>query len=745
MLRLSLLPIPLIVSLLISLLPSVVPDGAMATDTPSPRAGRFAQEVPHAYGTADGLPSEDILAIRIDDGGSVRAVTASGAAVWTGAGWRPVPSEPRDAHRDIVVRGDVRFLATDAGLVAEKGGDRLRLIGGGPARQLALSPGGRLLVAAASGLWEERPDGTFARRVADDGRGRHWAATDVLGVAFDAGGRLWFATRAGVGCRTESGWRLHSGRDGLPYADVTVIRAGRAGDVWFGTRLGAVRLGPEGWAYRQGPGWLPGDEVRDIAIGEDGDVWFATDRGVGRLERRPMTLAEKAEHYEDEIDRCVRRTPFGYVSSVRLAAPGDRSRVHRPGDDNDGLWTAMYGAGQCFAWAATRRASARRRAREAFEALRFLQEVTRGGDPAPPAGFVARSILPTTGPDPNRGSPERDLRHRREVDGMWKVLRPRWPRSADGKWYFKADTSSDELDGHYFFYPLYHDLVADTPAERDRVRAVVRSLTDHLIEHGYRLVDHDGLPTRWAVYDPDSLNRDDRWRVERGLNSLSILSYLAVAAHVTGDPRYTEHEQELAYRHGYAANLMATKLHLGIGSGNQSDDEMAFMCFYNLLKYTRDEGIRRRALVTFHEYWCLVRPERNPFFHFAYAAFGRGAVHRDGWGARRLDPDDGWLADSVATLRGFPLDLVNWPRRNSHRLDVTRLGPKRGIDPGRAERRARGHLRDGKVLPIENRWVQQWNTDPWQLDYPGDGRTLAPGTPFLLACYMGLYHGFVTE
>ncbi len=99
---------------------------------------------------------------------------------------------------------------------------------------------------------------------------------------------------------------------------------------------------------------------------------------------------------------------------------------------------------------------------------------------------------------------------------LWKVYEPRWPKSADGKWYFKTDTSSDELDGHYFFYPLYYDLVADTPAEKKRVREVVRDLTDHLIQHDYQLVDHDGKPTRWAVYGPKSLNGDHRWRVERG-------------------------------------------------------------------------------------------------------------------------------------------------------------------------------------------------------------------------------------
>ena len=52
--------------------------------------------------------------------------------------------------------------------------------------------------------------------------------------------------------------------------------------------------------------------------------------------------------------------------------------------DNDGLWTGMHGAAACFAWATTGDPVARQRAERAFEALRFLSEVTQGGEhPAP--------------------------------------------------------------------------------------------------------------------------------------------------------------------------------------------------------------------------------------------------------------------------------------------------------------------------------------------------------------------------
>jgi len=72
------------------------------------------------------------------------------------------------------------------------------------------------------------------------------------------------------------------------------------------------------------------------------------------------------------------------------------------------------------------------------------------------------------------------------------------PLSSDGQWCLKADTSSDELDGHYFFYGVYYDLVARSEEEKRAVRDHVAAMTDHLVDHNFQLVDHDGTATRWA-------------------------------------------------------------------------------------------------------------------------------------------------------------------------------------------------------------------------------------------------------
>ena len=601
------------------------------------------------------------------------------------------------------------------------------------------------IAATSHGLYAQPfPESlSMERMLVQDALGRQWATHDVLGITQDSLGQLWFATRAGVGCQTSTGWQFYTGQDGLPYNEFTQISAGPRGEVWFGTSKGLIRFRDGQWGYRQGKRWVPNDIIHSVKVDPHGHVWVATQTGVGVIRQQTMTLSEKAAHYEHEIETYIKRTPFGYISEVTLPEAGVKERIQYHDSDNDGLWTSMYGAGECFAFAATGNQDAARRAHQAFRALAFLQEVTQGGAHPAPKGYVARTIRSTTLPDPNDGRLERDKRFAKERDSLWKVYEPRWPVSADGKWYWKSDTSSDELDGHFFFYPLYYDLVAQTDDEKMAVRKVVAALMDHLILHDFQLVDHTGTVTRWGTYRPEDLNHHPDWWVERGLKSLSMLAYLAVASHITGDARYLEIQQRLIQDHAYDTNAMIYKIHRGLGSGNQSDDEMAFMCYYSLLKYTPAGSFRDRMLTSFYAAWRNEAPEGNPFFHFAYASQVHGTEVTDPWGRYSLLPSGDWLEDSMNTLKGFPLDRLNWASQNSHRLDIVVLPSNNSIDLLQEDTRLRGHLRSGKVLPVENTHFNHWNTDPWNLDYGGSGNTLASGTVFLLPYYMGLYHGYI--
>ncbi|MFH1739791.1 MAG: two-component regulator propeller domain-containing protein [bacterium] len=677
---------------------------AASQELPAVRVGEFLQEVRVFYTTDHGLPSNDVERIWTAEDGSLRVSTPRGQALFENGRWR--------------MRGDNTLP---------------------PERGVATGANGEIVRGDASGLYLHT-NGKSERLFPSEGS-RSWAMTDVRCVSFDGDGNLWAASPQGVVCRTNAKWRLFTGQEGLPYNDFTCMAASPDGAMWFGTRKGAIRYNGEEWRYRQGLRWVPDDEIRDMTVtSSDGSAWFATQAGVGVIRFEPMNLAKKAKYYEDAIDKYHRRTEYEYVLGVGLDKPGDTTVVHRHDSDNDGLWTSMYGAGQCFAYAATRDPRAKERAKKAFRAMRFLGEVTQSGSHPAPKGFVARSILPTSGRNPNdNDSPQRDRENQRR-DPMWKILDPRWPISEDGQWYWKTDTSSDELDGHFFFYGIYFDLVAETPKEKAAVRAHVDALATHLVENDFNLVDHDGTPTRWAVYSPKSLNGDPRWIGGRGLNSLSILAYLSTAQHITGDSKYADAADRLVEEHNYLQNIMVPKMQTGPGTGNQSDDEMAFMSYYNLLRYEKDPQRRAQVLRSMWQYWRNEEPEMCPFFNFVFAAQTINNQSSTSFDSRRFRTSETVLSEAVDQLIRLPLDRFSWSHTNSHRLDILPLPFQRD-----ARGRAKGYRVNGRVLPVDERYFNHWNTDPWALDYGGSGTELGDGNVFLLPYYMGLYHGFIVE
>ncbi len=269
----------------------------LARETPF-RVGRFNQEIALHRERQGGLPSRNVLRIVADGQGRTVAETDRGFARWQGDQWQPC--DPLPLRRTPSLPPDTEQT------------------------QLTSAPDGKKwALASQQGLFEKAGGEDWRRLKVADGLGRLWAESDVRGATYDTQGRLWFASLAGIGCRELNGqWRFWEGKDGLPYNDFTSAAAGPDGSVWFGTRRGAVRLQDGQWAYRQGLRWLPHDEVRGIHVDAENTVWFATPAGVGCLARRPLTLAEKAEFYEAEIDRYNKRTSYGYVDSSRLSGTG---------------------------------------------------------------------------------------------------------------------------------------------------------------------------------------------------------------------------------------------------------------------------------------------------------------------------------------------------------------------------------------------------------------------------------------
>jgi hypothetical protein len=475
----------------------------------------------------------------------------------------------------------------------------------------------------------------------------------------------------------------------LPVNEITVVNAESPSVTWVGTRRGAVRVARESNTreYFAGLRWLPDDHV--LGIGIDGNAaWVETPKGFARIDYTPMTLVEKSRAFVERIQ--ARHNRWGLTADSHLKVAGDLSTNQPVSTDNDGLWTAMYVAAECFRYKVTGDADARENARRGMQAIMRLEAIT--GRP----GFPARSFI-RTGVDVQPSDGE-------------------WHDTPDRQWRWKGDTSSDEIVGHYFVYPLYHDLVAED-AEKPALRAVIDRITTHILDNDYQLIDVDGKRTRWGFWGPDVIWEDPD---ETGLRALHMLAHLRVALHLTGDAalrqRYQAAYDDLIKTHKYHWLTRNQKIMVP-GSINHSDDELAFLSYYPLLAYERDPALLEVYRQSLERSWQIERPERNPLWNVIYAA---------GTGAKEFDQ-----AQSIRTLREIPMDQIQWTVENSHRLDVP-------VDPMADRKNRRQAL---IVLPYDELPMHKWNGNPYNLDGGSGGRSEDDGAYFLLPYWMGRYHG----
>jgi hypothetical protein len=500
---------------------------------------------------------------------------------------------------------------------------------------------------------------------------------------------------------------LRDGQPPPPYRDLTTGVRLADGTLWIGSKGGLLYRAPgkQDWRLLHSRRWLMDDHVVELGVAADNAVHVQTATGTTKIVPGATSLARKMTEIHAELRR--RHVRDGLVGSIQLKTPGRvEDGYSQADDDNDGLWTSLYVAAETFRFATTGDPQAKKNAWQSLQALMFLEKVT--GIP----GFVARTFLPITEPKPNSGE---------------------WHRSKDGKWWWKGDTSNDELVGHYFAHAVYYDLAA-TAEEKEQIRRVIARITDHIVDHGLYYVGPSGKPTTWGVWAPEKLNRELRWIGDRGLNSLEVLSHLKVAEHITGKASYGRVARDLIDKHGYALNTVWQK-HIWPPEVNHSDDQLAFLAYYPLLRYERDSQLRAIYLASLEYSWVIERPEQSPLFNFIYAASrqaGRWTNTSQRPESPGIEPASYDLLQCVQWFRDVPQDLIDWTVKNSKRDDIDQRVPNR-----------HRHTISPRVLNVAERPLMRWNGDPYQLDGGADGRSRDDGTYILLPYWMGVYHRFL--
>ena len=520
-------------------------------------------------------------------------------------------------------------------------------------------------------------------------------STHISAIAMDSKGKIWIGTPLGLNSVSPDGsWTSIQGRDGLPVEEITALAIDKKDRIWIGTSQGAILYTPyeEGrqWYYRAGKRYLINDHISDIEIAEAGmPVFFNTKDGLSKIEDVERTLREKADIIEGRIDKWHRR--MGLVAECTLDDAETPTSSTIQDGDNDGLWTSYHVGAMSLAYASTGDIAYLKSAKESMDAMIMLQNVS--GTP----GVLARSVVPI------------ELRSQKSEQ---------WRETPDGKFLWKSDASSDEVNGHFFaFYTYWEHIAKHDPKEAALIKEQVRTLMNFIVDNNYQLLDWDGERTKWGFWNPENLNDKPEHYLETGLYSAQILSFLKVSWYITGDKKFKKHYDYLITEHGYLGNLLLEKK-IFPDSDNHSDNQLGFVALYPLLQLEFDPRAREALQRTVRRHYQILSKDNSSFYYLVAAT---------------IDPDYVDIKSGVEELRQIPTDRRQWGMINSNRKDVV-WSPHED----RFKRRQLLH-----VLPADERNFGKWFVPPNYPDGGGDGKSEDDGSHWLLPYWIGRYHGFI--
>jgi hypothetical protein len=491
----------------------------------------------------------------------------------------------------------------------------------------------------------------------------------------------------------------------MPWTDLTIIE-NIDGKWWFGSRKGAFMLNINGkYNYYHGERWLPSNEVVDIKKGADRSILILTQKGLGHLHFEKMTLAEKADYFEQQTRK--RHIRHGFNADLVGMKNGHLGTGYLRDSDNDGLWTSMYLGGQVFRYVSTK-------SPEAMENIKAsMQAMTRLYDVNPVAGFPSRSFA-RSGYIPQLADPHR------------------WQHAPDKEWDWKATTSSDEAIGHVFVFGVIAELIEE-PALKNQAIRYLDTLMQHIVENDFYLVDFDGKPTTWGKWNPDYVNARMEMVGDRKLNSSNIIAMLQTAYHFTKKEIYKEKAYELMYEHGYLKNLMRPMEDIGVAptsasdydkmlseNWNHSDDEMYYLGYWGLYRYAFTDSLKTMYKEAIIDHFEFEKPEKEGLWNIMTYLVGDG------------DYD---LEEAIWFLQEYPMDLITWDVENSHRKDIELL-------PQNFRRQT-----TKEVLPPDERPLSRHNGNCFNLDRKrgNGGAERSAGDIWLLPYWMGKYLGVIED
>lgn len=301
-------------------------DGALWVGTSQGLARLMNGDVAH-FTTRDGLPSNDIRALRLDSSGEIIASTANGEARMQGTRAVPLamkmlssPDSASEVALEVQLPDGRAAQATRSTVEVMGHGEHLRFSVG---KQL---PGDRiqaLLADREGSLWIGTNEG-LARLAGSKLQlfpaSDPLAGASVLALLEDREGNLWIGTETdGLHILRDRRFFTFGAREGLAAESTTTVVEDRAATLWVGTSdagLSAVPLPAGGGAaeafpargaienYTVGNG-LASDVILSLAAAPNGDLWVGTPDGLNRIRHGKIDTFTSADGLPDDFIRSL--------------------------------------------------------------------------------------------------------------------------------------------------------------------------------------------------------------------------------------------------------------------------------------------------------------------------------------------------------------------------------------------------------------------------------------------------------
>ncbi|MCA9774081.1 MAG: hypothetical protein KC466_16795 [Myxococcales bacterium] len=416
-------------------------------------------------------------------------------------------------------------------------------------------------------------------------------------------------------------------------------------------------------------------------------------------------LLDKALAYSADF-QANHSPAFGCRVEIRYDADfGGEILVYEDLGDSS-IWTGNYVAGESYRYAVTGDPEAKAFAKRGIECLLALEEVT--GKP----GFLARWVGPW------EGAFRADQPNCEAATDCHVVTEG--PYAGD---FWLGNTSSDQYLG--WWYGLSHamSLLLEAPEDeplRARIRGAIGRVIDTLRAEHYLITDPDGTV---STAGPEIVGNE------------AIAMHL-VAADVVGGA-YADllpqvyAEQLLVYPFSASAPISRWYQYFGLHLGHMADHMiLRHEKFRPFMKLHRD--VHRRGL------YRVIENTQQAMFD--YIAWGTGSA---GFTQAQLDADKVSLAASPMPPR-FGVSPAQGPWVLDPVVEaLNELGPIIAGLLGEEWRPLGPQARD--PFPPDERCVGgfRWQQSPYGLCGGGDRRKAYPGEDYIVAYWMGRYHGFV--